>query len=217
MRLLPLLLCLAVAILGAVLRAADWSTVTVPGARDAVQVQAAAAAGGAAWYRTWVKVHDSFFIKHERNLYEESVGVNIRDLSGAHEVWVNGVKLGTGGAFPPDYRSGRTAIHRHKVPVGTLRKGEWNELAIHVYNPAGAGPQGFLGDAPFIMNYFMECVFAGTWEFRPGDDYQPGPAVTVKPPVTAFDSFRESNRVLGRAPPVPGPRQSPLSIWRDCT
>ena len=210
MRLLALLLCFAVAISGAVLRAADWSTVTVPGARDAVQVQAAAAAGGAAWYRTWVKVHDSFFIKHERNLYEESVGVNIRDLSGAHEVWVNGVKLGTGGAFPPDYRSGRTAIHRHKVPVGTLRKGEWNELAIHVYNPAGAGPQGFLGDAPFIMNYFMECVFAGTWEFRPGDDYQPGPAVTVKPPVTAFDSFRESNRVLGRAPQVPGPRQSPL-------
>ena len=62
MRLLPLLLCFAVAISGAVLRAADWSTVTVPGARDAVQVQAAAAAGGAARYLTGVKVPGSFFL-----------------------------------------------------------------------------------------------------------------------------------------------------------
>ncbi|WP_414661846.1 PVC-type heme-binding CxxCH protein [Horticoccus sp. 23ND18S-11] len=189
---------------------ADWKPVQVPGA----QPEAEFGANGVAWYRTWVKVHDSFFTKHERNLFEESVGVNIRDLAGAHEVWMNGKKIGTGGAFPPAYRSGRTAIHRHKVPVGTLRKGEWNELAIRVYQPAGAGPGGFLGDAPFIMNYFMECVFEGPWEFRAGEDYTPGPAVTVKPLVTAFETFRESNRVLGRATQVPGPRLSPEEAAR---
>ncbi len=175
-----------------------WQLVHVPGATNFT---------GVAWYRTWVKVHDSFFTRHERNLYEESVGLNIRDLAGAHEVWVNGRKIGAGGGFPPDYQSGREMIHRHKVPVGTLRKGEWNEIAIRVYNPSGPG--GFLGEAPFIMNYFMESVFEGPWEFRPGDGYQPGGAVTNKPATTAFDTFRESNRVLGRTEQVPGARLSP--------
>lgn len=176
----------------------DWQLIPVPGATNFT---------GTAWYRAWVKVPDSYFAKHERNLFEESVGVNIRDLAGAHEVWVNGRKVGTGGTFPPDYRSGRDAIHRHKVPVGTLRKGEWNEIAIRVYNPAGSG--GFMGDAPFIMDYFLECVLEGQWQFRLGDGYTPGSALTNKPVAAAFDRFRESNRVLGRARQVHGPRLSP--------
>ena len=58
----------------AVAQAADWQTARVPGKLDFT---------GTAWLRAWVKVHDSFFLKHERNLFEESVGVNIRDLAGA--------------------------------------------------------------------------------------------------------------------------------------
>jgi putative membrane-bound dehydrogenase-like protein len=177
---------------------ARWQSVRVPGTTNFT---------GVAWYRAWVKVPESYFSKHERNLFEESVGVNIRDLSGAHEVWVNGRKIGSSGAFPPDFRSGREALSRHKVPVGTLRKGAWNEIAIRVYNPAGPG--GFLGDAPFIMDYFLECVFDGTWEFRLGDGYTPGGAVTNKPAVASFDRFWESSRVLGRGEQVHGPKLSP--------
>jgi len=176
---------------------------------DPRKADEAPGADGLAWYRCWVKVHDSFFSSHERNLFEESVGVNVRDLAGAHEVWVNGRKLGTGGAFPPDYRSGREAVHRHKVPVGTLKKGQWNEVAIRVYTPPGSGPGGFLGDAPFIMNYFMECVFEGAWEWRRGGDYAPGGARAQKPAAAAFDAFRESNRVLGRTEQVHGPKLPP--------
>src|SRR5580765_2010859 len=156
--------------------AALWSLVPVPSATNF---------SGIGWYRAWVQVPDAYFAKHERNLFEESVGVNIRDLAGAHEVWVNGRKIGTGGAFPPDYRSGRDQTHRHKVPVGTLRNGAWNEIAIRVYNPSGPG--GFLGDAPFIMDYFLECVFEGSWEFRLGDGYTTGGAVTNKPALAVFD------------------------------
>src|SRR5688572_26512113 len=204
------LLALAVLALFAVSGlAADWRTIDVPGTWNEPTAQEVAAAGHTAWYRTWVKVHDSFFTRHERNLFEESVGVNLRDLEGAHEVWVNGVKIGIGGAFPPNYQNGRAAIHRHKVPVGTLRKGEWNEVAIKVHRPAGPGAAGFLGDAPFIMNYFWECIFAGKWEFIAGDGYTPGGALKEKPTATAFDAFRESNRVLGRAAQVPGPRLEP--------
>jgi len=206
---MKLKLCFAVALLG-VARTPCALAADVPAAAmrwELAPVPAATNFTGMAWYRAWVKVPDSYFAKHERNLFEESVGVNIRDLAGAHEVWVNGRKIGTGGAFPPNYRSGRETIHRHKVPVGTLRKGAWNEIAVRVYNPLGAG--GFLGDAPFIMDYFLECVLEGAWEFRLGDDYTPGGAMTNKPAVAVFDRFRESSRVLGRAEQVHGPKLSP--------
>lgn len=178
--------------------ASDWQLFAVPGATNF---------SGHAWYRAWVKVPDAFFATHERNLFEESVGVNVRNLAGAHEVFVNARKIGTGGSFPPDYQSGREGIHRHKVPMGTLRKGEWNEIAIRVYNPSGEG--GFFGDAPFIMDYFLESVLEGPWQFRLGNDYVPGNALTNKPAVAAFDQFRESNRVLGRAQQVHGPHLPP--------
>ncbi|NCZ71839.1 MAG: hypothetical protein EBY80_17135, partial [Actinobacteria bacterium] len=126
------------------------ATVPVPSPAD----RPTGAADG--WYRTWVRVDDSFFTKHERNLFEESVGLHFRDLVGTHEAFVNGVKVGAG--------SGRE-VFRHKVPVGTLRKGEWNEILFHVHQPEGKG--GFRGEAPFIMNYFMECVLEGAWEYSP--------------------------------------------------
>jgi len=173
-------------------QAAEWRPVPVPGARQASD------AAEVAWYRAWVKGEDGFFAKHERNLFEESVGINIRDLAGTHEIWVNGKKIG----------AGDKGLHRHKVPVGTLRRGEWNEIAIRVVTPAAAAPGGFLGEAPFIMNYFMECVFEGPWEYRAGD-YTPGAALAKKPAAAAFDSFRESNRVLGRAEQVHGPSLPP--------
>jgi hypothetical protein len=172
---------------------AEWQPAKVPGPIDFT---------GTAWLRAWVRVDDSFFTPHERNLFEESVGVNIRDLAGAHELWVNGRKIGGGGAFPPDYQGAGSANFRHKVPVGTLRKSEWNEIAIRLHNPSGPG--GFLGDAPFIMNYFVECVFEGTWEINLSDDYYPGGPLTSKPPRATFEVFRESQRVLGRTEQVHG-------------
>jgi len=183
------------------LRAADWQPATVPGSAPA------ASRDGTSWYRCWVRVADSFFTRHDRNLFEESVGVNIRDLTGAHEVWVNGRRIGIGGSFPPDYRSGQDTIHRHKVPAGTLRKGEWNEVALRVHVPEGL--PSFRGVAPFIMDYFVECVFEGSWEYLAAADYTPGPALAQQPPRATFATFRESQRVLGRAEQVHGPSLPP--------
>ena len=50
-------------------QAAEWQTVPVPGARKTRDE--------VGWYRAWVKGEDGFFSKHERNLFEESVGINI--------------------------------------------------------------------------------------------------------------------------------------------
>jgi len=113
------------------------------------------------------------------------------------------------GRSPPDYRGAGDVLHRHKVPVGTLKKGDWNEIAVRVYTPPEAGPGGFQGEAPFIMNYFVECILEGNWEYRPGGQYTPGGSVATKPETAAFSVFRESNRVLGRTEQVHGASLSP--------
>ena len=72
-----------------------------------------------------------------------------------------------GARFRPRFKDGREGNHRHKIPSGTLVAGVCNEVAVRVYNPSGKG--GFLSEAPFLMTYFLECVFEGEWEFLAGD------------------------------------------------
>lgn len=97
------------------LAAAEWSPIPVPGTWEEKGPAEAKSYDGIAWYRTWVKVHDSFFTKHERNLFEESVSVNIRNLADAHEVYVNGKKIG---AARPGGRGHHPARERSEGHAG---------------------------------------------------------------------------------------------------
>ncbi len=153
-----------------------WETASIPGKQTFT---------GTAWYRTWLKPHATFFSTHERDLFGESVILNIRDLTGAHEVFVNGKRIGSGGEFPPHFVDGRAGNHRHKIPSGTLVPDQWNEIVVRVSNPDAEG--GFLTEAPFVMNYFWESVLQGEWEFRRGDERPKlGGAIATKPTTTAF-------------------------------
>jgi len=182
-----------------------WRPVEVPGPIPA--------GPGWRWYRAWFKPHDSFFTPHERNLFAESVTLNLRGFSGAHEVFVNGESVGRGGAFPPQYRDGVAGNHRHKIRPGLLQKGRWNGLLIRAHHPDG--PAGFQGEAPFVMDYFNEAILEGGWEWRPaGPSGTPSavevPVLAERPPRAAFDQYHESHRVLGEAQRfVPGPRKAP--------
>ena len=169
-------------------RATEWTTVRVPGEQSFT---------GYAWYQVWFKPAASFFSEHERDLFGESVVLSIRGLAGAHEAYINGTRIGGGGQFPPQFEDSREGNHRHKIPSGLLIPDQWNEVTIKVYNPEG--PSGFLTEAPFVMDYFSECMFEGDWKFLPGAE-QPelGGALKDKP-ATAFDEFHQSNRVLGEA------------------
>src|SRR5262245_33082280 len=73
-----------------------WVPIRVPGAWETNGPPAARSYDGFAWYRTWLKPHDSFFTKHERDLFAESVTLSIRDLADAHEVFINGTRIGSG-------------------------------------------------------------------------------------------------------------------------
>lgn len=186
-----------------------WQPVPVPGP---IPADAASAAPPWRWYRAWFKPHDSFFTPHERNLFAESVTLNLRGFSGAHEVFVNGVSVGRGGTFPPEYQDGIAGNHRHKIPPGLLKQGQWNGLFIRAYHPDGRS--GFQGEAPFVMDYFNEAILEGVWEWRPAESVaSPGSEATARterPARAAFDQYHESHRVLGEAQRfVPGPKKTP--------
>lgn len=181
-------------------KSADWQTIPVPSAWEKSNLSKAKAYDGYAWYRTWFMPDNSFFNKHARNLFEESVNINIRGLADAHEIFVNGKKIGSGGQMPPQFKSGKDQYYRHKLPPGTLKKGQWNQIAIRVYNQEGLG--GFVTEAPFIMSYFAECNLEGLWQFRLGDDSTwkgDGSTLKDKPKPSAFDQYHDSQRVLGES------------------
>jgi putative heme-binding domain-containing protein len=169
-------------------RATEWTTVRVPGEQSFT---------GYAWYQVWFKPAASFFSEHERDLFGESVVLSIRGLAGAHEAYINGTRIGGGGQFPPQFEDSREGNHRHKIPSGLLIPDQWNEVTIKVYNPEG--PSGFLTEAPFVMDYFSECMFEGDWKFRPGAEQPELRGALKDKPATAFDEFHQSNRVLGEA------------------
>lgn len=204
----PLRLLLATAFLSTPLAAAEWQAAPVPGRQNF---------SGVAWYRAWLKPHPTFFSKHERDLFAESVVMGVRGVAEAHEVYVNGTKVGAGGAFPPDFVSGKDGNHRHKIPPGVLVKDQWNEIAVRVFTPAGPG--GFFTEAPFVLNYFNECVLEGNWEFHPGEDAPLDcKARAEKPAVATFDSYHDANRVLGEAAQlVHGEKLSPADSFAKMT
>lgn len=167
--------------------------ISVPGAWEANPKYAEH--DGFAWYRCYIKVPDRWATRGGRDLWAESVVVGVGRVADAYEVYVNGTKIGSAGAFPPNFARAPDGLHRHKVPPGLLAQGAWNVLAIRVYNQQGKG--GFLGRAPFLAGYYEECILEGAWEFRTGDDLAWAEAARAeKPSRAAFDTFVEATTPL---------------------
>ncbi len=199
-------LCWAVFIMPK-LDANNWETIQIPGKFDQVSNQSPNDEKSNAWLRCWVKVPNSYFAKHERNLFEESVGFHIEALSVHHDIWINGKWVGSNNPTSPISATTENSIQRYKVPPGTLQKGQWNEVAIRLNSVEASN--GFKGKAPFLMDYFLECTLEGSWEFSLDPQYTPGTSRLQKPNRAAFDNFIESQRTLGRTRQVPGPRKEP--------
>ena len=161
------------------------------------------------WCRCWVKVPGHWTVMTGRSLWRESVTFSVSGVADAHEVFINGRRIGGGGGFPPEFqRDTEEGMARYKVPPGLLPKDQWNEVVIRIHNAGERG--GFLGEAPTIQGYFLECILKGEWEVRQGEGLMPGRALAEKPARAAFDHFSEASRILGEARKlVGGPRKSP--------
>jgi hypothetical protein len=89
-------------------------------------------------------------------------------VDNAHEAFFNGAKLGGTGSFPPSYRNGLGETRAYDIPPEKIRVGEWNLVALRVYDQEGRG--GFKGEAPWLLNGRQGILLSGEWQFRTGDD-----------------------------------------------
>ncbi|MEO1993231.1 MAG: PVC-type heme-binding CxxCH protein [Pirellulales bacterium] len=186
-----------------------WESINVPGAWEKSGISEAEGYDGHAWYRTWVLPDKDCFKSHERNLYQESVGITVRGLADSHEVFVNGRKIGIGGKMPPVFESGRELNLRHKIPPKVLLPEAWNEIVFHVFNNSDEG--GFTSEPPVITTYSRECQMAGAWQIYFGADPPQFIGIrTEKPFESAFSDFQQATTGLEEAVVLnPGPRLSP--------
>jgi len=115
---------------------------------------------GFAWYRCYVRVPEKW---KGKDLKLTIVGVD-----NCHEAFFNGQKVGGSGKMPPDYANGLDTPNRCTVSAKLVRPGQWNLLAIRVYDAGGAG--GFRDGAPVLSLGDEAIVLKGNWEFRTGDD-----------------------------------------------
>ncbi len=119
---------------------------------------------GFAWFRCLVKV-PADWQGQKLELFSEPI-------DDAREAYVNGVKVGGVGAFPPDYRSGLNGDERFTVREDLVKFGQWNTVAIRVYDDGGR--RGFNVAAPVLFGATADAAgairLAGKWQYRAGDD-----------------------------------------------
>ncbi|GBC79845.1 hypothetical protein HRbin09_01072 [bacterium HR09] len=117
-----------------------WQAIQVPGPWEK---QGYPGYNGHAWYRLTLQIPSRFS--------GESLGVDLGTLGNVDEVFLNGQRIGESGSFPPTYEPATLQRRIYRLPRVSLRFGELNELAVHVYNEARFG--GFLGPPPVLDRY----------------------------------------------------------------
>lgn len=117
-----------------------WQAIQVPGPWER---QGFSGYNGHAWYRLTFQLPSRFS--------GESLGVDLGTLGDVDEVFLNGQRIGESGAFPPTYDPATLQRRIYRLPRASLRFGEFNELAVHVYNEWRFG--GFLGPPPVLDRY----------------------------------------------------------------
>ncbi len=117
-----------------------WQAVQVPGPWER---QGYRGYNGHAWYRLTLQIPSRFS--------GDSLGVDLGALGDVDEVFLNGQRIGQSGSFPPTYEPATLQRRIYRLPRTSLRFGEFNELAVHVYNERRFG--GFLGPPPVIDRY----------------------------------------------------------------
>jgi putative heme-binding domain-containing protein len=137
-----------------------WTLMPVPGTWDEHSQGKLADYDGFAWYRCQIAV--------PQNWEGSQLTLDVEQVDNAHEAYFNGVKLGGAGAFPPNYKNGLSTPRQYKVPAEHVRAGQYNLVALRVYDNEGRG--GFKGRAPALVNDNRAISLQGKWQFRVGDD-----------------------------------------------
>jgi putative membrane-bound dehydrogenase-like protein len=142
------------------------------------------------------------------------VTLALEKVEDAHEVFVNGAKVGGAGRFPPNYQSGFDTANRYVVPSEKLRPGEWNLIAVRTYHHQSRVASE--RDPPAIGTDKHHISLAGSWQFRIGDD--PSWAISAvgatnhSPSAATFSKLEEGPVARGSGGHKMSPRANPLSL-----
>lgn len=166
----------------------DWQKLRVPGTWEDNAPDALRTLDGIAWYRCLVKLPDT---------WSQDVDLWIERIDNAHEAYVNGVRVGGAGSFPPAYQNGDSAGNRYRIHRRNLHFGGENLIAIRVYDDGGRG--GFKGDAPALLHREDGIKLEGDWHFRAGDNPEWAKHQADLPEgIPQFDHVIDASAVSGR-------------------
>jgi GGDEF domain-containing protein len=115
----------------------NWYPIQVPGAWER---HGYPGYNGHAWYRLPLRVSSQ--------LAGRDLGIDLGMIGDSDEVFLNGRRVGATGSPPPRLDRAPLARRIYPLPREAVRFGEYNELAIHVYNEVRFG--GMLGPAPRV-------------------------------------------------------------------
>lgn len=145
---------------GAQQQQVDWVTVAIPDAFRSVPKGKLAPIDGYSWYRCTVDIPAAW--------KSDKVTLHVEALDDARAAYVNGMKVGATGTFPPIYRSGLGESGRYQVPSNILKSGATNSIAIKVYQ--NDPRPNFSVAPPALINETKQqgIRLNGQWQYRPG-------------------------------------------------
>jgi hypothetical protein len=108
-----------------------WAAASGPGPWDE-KVPGLKGYNGMVWYRYTFDVPADF--------KDENLELMLGKIATADETYLNGVKVGSTGKFPPDAENATDTERVYKIKSGTLKPGQRNVVAIRVFtNSSGGG------------------------------------------------------------------------------
>ena len=136
-----------------------WQSLRVPGFWERKYGGGVEEHDGYAWYRSFAKVPAEW--------RGQALKLDLGPIDDCDETFFNGKKVGGLGAVEP-YQSASGARRSYGVAPELVRPGDYNLIAVRVYDGGGAG--GF-GDArPRLAADEGAIDLRGKWEFRTDDD-----------------------------------------------
>lgn len=139
----------------------NWETILAPASWESQGFQGY---DGFAWYRK------SFSI--DKQYAHAGLHIMLGYIDDVDEVFINGVKIGGKGTFPPNFWTAYNAERKYYIPENVLRFDKPNVIAVRVYDAQldGGIVSGKIGihaeknTVPYALN------LQGYWKFKIGDN-----------------------------------------------
>ncbi|MBD3287880.1 glycoside hydrolase [candidate division KSB1 bacterium] len=138
----------------------DWESIYVP---ERWEEDGYPGYDGYAWYRKQIRIPSQ--------LKDNILYLLFGQIDDVDEVFFNGVKIGSTGNFPPDYRTAYNVNRKYYIPKNLVEFNEDNMIAVRVYDDQMGGGivNGDLGIYSVRKYLAPDIELGGYWKFKTGD------------------------------------------------